>query len=1076
MKSLFNTLFAPDESWRRKSILVLIMMLFGVLPLLAQNVEIKGTVYDGLTKEPLPGVNIMVEGNNAFGTSTDKDGKYTLNVPSTDVTLVFSFIGYTSQNINIQGRTLIDVTLEMASTELGEVVAIGYGNVRKKDITGSVSSVKGKDLELIPVSSAVEALTGKMAGVQITTTEGSPDAQIMIRVRGGGSITQDNSPLYIVDGFPVNSISDISASTIQSIDVLKDASSTAIYGSRGANGVIIITTKEGQEGKVNVNYNSYYGFKKFANRLNSLSVNDYVHWQYENALLVDDLPSYEKYFGQYQDIDLYANQPANDWYSQVFGRIGNTLNHDLNINGGSDKFKYSFGFAELKGKEIMLGSDFKRDNLSLKLDHKATKKIDLSFSMRYYNTTINGSGAIEQSNATPTDARLKQTMIYRPIPLTGLSDYSDEEISSSFINPIDNVWDNDRQQNRKNFNMGGSFNWKILDGLAWRTDLGLDNYEYLNHQFYGTTTYYVKNTPAATYQKLPAAILTSLNRTSFRNTNTINYDFKKLLDGTEHNLKFLVGHEMIVTQSGTLTSTIHGYPSFFTSNEAFKLTTQGFAASIDNSYSPDDKMLSFFGRANYDFKGRYLLSATYRADGSSKFLKGNQWGYFPSVAVAWRISEESFMQSFSSVLSNLKLRLSYGTAGNNNIPAGQIAQTFNSSITTYINGVSSIWNPSTIMANPDLKWETTYTRNLGLDFGFFKNRLSGSMEFYKNTTKDLLINFLIPGSGYTSQYRNMGETENKGFELTVDWVAINEKDYGLNLGFNVGFNKNKINSLGVMNDFGQASSWASTEIGNDYRIAVGGSVGEMLGYSSDGRYEVSDFQNYDVLTDTWVLNAGVADNSAVIGKIRPGSMKLKDLTGDGFVNADDISLIGDANPKHTGGFNISGRAYGFDLSAVFSWSVGNDVYNANKIEFSTARYQYWNMTDNMAIGERWNNIDADGNLVNDPALLESMNANTTMWSPYMTRRVFSDWAVEDGSFLRLKTLSLGYTIPSSLTKKVRIQNLRFYATCYNVFILTNYSGFDPEVSTRRATALTPGVDYSAYPKSRQVIFGINLTF
>ena len=1076
MKSLFKTLFAPDDFWRKKNILVLMMMLFSVLPVFAQNVEIKGTVTDNLTKEPLPGVNIKVDGNSTLGTVTDIDGKYLIKVPTGDVTLVFSFIGYTTQSIAVQGRALIDVALDMASTELGEVIAIGYGKARKRDITGSVASVKGQDLQRIPVASAVEALTGKMAGVQVTTTEGSPDAQVTIRVRGGGSITQDNSPLYIVDGFPVNSISDISSATIQSIDVLKDASSTAIYGSRGANGVVIITTKEGQEGKVSVNYNSYYGFKKVANRLSSLSVDDYVHWQYENALLAKDLPSYEKYFGQYQDIDLYANQPANDWYKQVFGRIGNTYNQDLSISGGSDKFRYSFSFAELKDKEIMLGSNFKRNNLSLKLDHKASKKIDLSFSVRYSNTEVNGGGAIEQTNATPTDARVKQTMIYRPISLSGLNDYTDEEIAGSFINPIDNVWDNDREQQRKIFNLSAGINYKILDELVWRTDVGLDNYENQDNRFYGLTTYYVKNTPAAVNQKKPAAILAFTTRNSLRNTNTLNYNFKKIFSGTDHTLKLLVGHEMLMTTSGVLTSTIHGYPTFFTSNEAFKLTTQGFAASTDNTFNPDDKMVSFFSRLNYDFKGRYILTATYRADGSSKFSKGNQWGYFPSISAAWRISDEPFMQSISSILSNLKLRASYGTAGNNNILSGQIVQSFTSSVTTYLNGVSSIWTPASLMANPNLKWETTITKNLGLDFGFFKNKLSGTIEVYKNTTTDLLMRFPVAGTGYEFQFRNMGETQNKGIEITMDWVAIDKKDYGLNIGFNISFNKNEINSLGIMQQYGAASSWASTEIGSDYWIRVGGSVGKMYGFKSDGRYEVSDFSGYNAVTDTWTLNPGVANDASVIGTVRPGSMKLKDITGDGIVNGDDNSVIGDANPISIGGFNINGRFYGFDLSAAFSFSVGNDIYNANKIEYTTARYQYRNMIDIMATGNRWNNVDDAGNLVNDPATLAAMNENTTMWSPYMSRHVFSDWAVEDGSYLRLKTLSLGYTVPSSLTKKVNIQSLRIFASCYNVFILTNYSGFDPEVSTRRSNPLTPGVDYSAYPKSRQLIFGINLSF
>jgi TonB-linked SusC/RagA family outer membrane protein len=521
---------------------------------------------------------------------------------------------------------------------------------------------------------------------------------------------------------------------------------------------------------------------------------------------------------------------------------------------------------------------------------------------------------------------------------------------------------------------------------------------------------------------------------------------------------------------------IWGFPTTYTSDQAYKLVSQGFSNRYTNTYNPDDKLLSFFGRVNYDFKNRYLFTATLRADGSSKFLKGNRWGYFPSAALAWKISEEEFMKGISSTLDLLKLRFSYGTAGNNNIPANQIAQIFNSGNSSWINGFTSFWAPSIIMANPDLKWETTYTRNLGLDYGLFKSRLNGNIELYYNTTKDLLINFLVSGTGYNSQYRNMGETENKGLEFTLNWAIIDKEKYGLNFGFNIGFNRNRIVSLGTMNDFGQATGWASTEIGNDYWIAKGGSVGQMYGYQVEGRYEVSDFSGYDAVSDTWTLNPGVVTDKDVIGTVRPGSLKLRDNTDDGAVTVADCKVIGNANPKNTGGFNIDSRFYGFDLSAAFSWSYGNDIYNANKVEYTTGRYQFRNMIDIMADGKRWTNVDADGNLVNDPTTLAAMNANTTMWSPYMTRHVFSDWAVEDGSFLRLNTLSLGYSLPSEIVKKVNIQNVRIYASAYNVFILTKYSGFDPEVSSRRNTVLTPGLDYSAYPKSRQLIFGLNLTF
>jgi len=1077
MTELINeTRKTPGRKFNCRWVLLIFALMLPAISAYSQNITVKGTATDAQTGEVLIGVNVVIKGT-LQGKTTDVNGQYILNNCPQDAILTFSYIGYTSVDVGVQGRSVVDIRLEAASSQLDEVVVIGYGTAKKKDITGSVSSVQGIDIARIPVSTAAEAMTGKMAGVQVVTTEGSPDADINIRVRGGGSITQDNSPLYIVDGFPVNSISDIPGSTIQSIDVLKDASSTAIYGARGANGVIIVTTKGGSEGKVKVNYNAYYGFKKVADHLNSLSVEDYMKWQYEYSLLSGNQSNYEKYFGLYQDIDLYNGQPKTNWYDQVFGQIGRTFSQDLNVTGGTDKLRYAFGYAGLNSKEIMLGSEYKRNNFSLKIDNNPTERVQLSFSVRYSDTKIYGAGGTDQAGGTPTDSRVKQTMIYVPIPFKFLGNYGDEELSTSMVNPLENVRDNDRQQLRQRYNLAGSFSWKILTDLELKTEAGLDSYINNDDRFYGITTYYVKNTPSATYQNMPALESNESRDLSLRNTNTLNYDFRQIFNNQAHSLKLLLGQEVIVTTSNNLFNQVWGFPTFFDSNQAYKLVSQGFSNRYTNTYDPDNKLLSFFGRANYDFKGRYLLSATFRADGSSLFSKGHQWGYFPSAAVAWRISEEEFMKSISSTVSNLKLRFSYGTAGNNNIPPNQITQIFTAGTSSWINGFSTFWSPSTVMANPDLKWETTYTRNLGLDFGLFRNRISGSVELYKNTTKDLLINFPVSGTGYNTQFRNMGETENKGLEFSFNTVVIDKEKYGLNIGFNIGFNRNKIISLGTMNDFGQATGWASTEIGNDYWIAKGGSVGQMYGYKSDGRYETSDFSGYNAATDIWTLNEGVADDKGVIGTVRPGSMKLKDLNGDGVITVADCSVIGNANPKHTGGFNLDGRFYGFDLSAVFSWSYGNDIYNANKIEYSTGRYQFRDMINDMADGTRWTNLDpVAGVIVNDPATLEAMNANTTMWSPYMTRHVFSDWAVEDGSYIRLNTLSLGYTIPQELVKKVHLQNLRLYVSAYNVFTLTNYTGFDPEVSARRNTPLTPGVDYSAYPKSRQLLFGINLSF
>lgn len=1067
-----------------RTVLLFFLVTMISLSVSAQNVTVKGTVTDK-TGETVIGASVVEKGNTANGTITDIDGNFSLSVPS-NATLVFSYVGMTTQEIAVKGQQTINVVLADDAQALEEVVVIGYGSVKRKDLTGSVATVNSEVLAAVPVASATEALTGKMAGVQITTTEGSPDAEMKIRVRGGGSITGDNTPLFIVDGFPVESISDIPASDIEDITVLKDASSTAIYGSRGANGVILVTTKSGKEGKVNVSYNAYYSWKKIAKTLDVLSPTDYAKWQYELALLKNggddpDLSSYEDYFGAYTDIDMYDSMAANDWQDLTFGRTGNTFNHSLNINGGSDKIKYAFSYNHMNDKAIMEGSSYKRDNFSLKLNTKPVKNVTLDFSARYSETDILGGGANDVTSTYDSDKRLKYSVIYTPVPLKNLNSGagSDDDDLGNLYHPLTSITDNDRERERKTLNMSAALGWEIIDGLKVKTEVGYDDYRNNDQRYWGLTTYYVKNVPADGLKEKPAAEFADTYRHKFRNTNTVSYDFSKLFSNDKHHLNALAGHEWIITKSKVLTNTVHGFPESFTAEDAWKYSSQGTPFTIDNFINPDDKLLSYFGRVNYDFDSKYLLSATFRADGSSKFSKGNQWGYFPSAAVAWRVSSEPFMESTHGWLDDLKLRFSYGTAGNNNIPSGQMNLNYKSTATGWINGFSNYWAASKNMPNPDLKWETTITRNIGLDFTVLGGKLNGSVEAYLNTTKDLLIQFPVAGTGYDYQYRNMGETENRGVEASINWTIVNKKDWGISLNANIGFNKNEIKDLGIMNDFGAETYWASSEIGYDFWIAKGGSVGQMIGYRSAGRYEVSDFEGYDSEKEAWILKEGVPDASSVVGDLRPGSMKLANIDGseDNLISASDREIIGDANPTCTGGFALNAYAFGFDLSANFNYSIGNDVYNANKIEYTqTGKYQYRNMIDIMAEGKRWTNLNEDGTLCNDPAKLAEMNANTTMWSPYTKQMVFSDWAVEDASFLRLNTLTLGYTLPKTLTQKAHIQNLRFYVTAYNVFCLTDYSGYDPEVSAIRKTNLTPGVDYSAYPKSRQFVVGVNLNF
>ncbi|QXU41568.1 TonB-dependent receptor [Pedobacter sp. D749] len=1040
----------------------------------AQNRQLTGTVKDKKDGQTLIGVSVALAGTKN-GTSTDANGIFKISIPANGAVLTFTYIGYKTKNVTVTNETKLSVTLDEDANNLEEVtVNVGYGTVRKKDLTGAVGSVGADVIAAAPVSSALEAIQGRVAGINISSSEGSPDAQINVRVRGGGSITGDNSPLYIVDGFPVTSIADIAPQDIESIDVLKDASSTAIYGARGANGVILVTTKNSKDGKTNITYNVFGGTRKVAKKLDVLSASDYVHWQYERALLDGSITDYTQYFGNYQDIDLYNNIAENDWQDLSFGRTGTTFNQNLSITGGSDKTKYSLSHSFVSDKAIMQMSDFKRQNINFKLTHKLYSSLALDFGFRYADTKTNGGGTNEQNEKSSADSRLKYAILYPPFPVPGLTASTETNDEFNLYNPLVAISDNDQYAHRKAYNINGAATYEIIDNLKLRSEVGYDGLRNDQDRFYGITTYYVKN--LADYPNLPTLNSMNSTRNSFRNTNTLNYSFNKIL-GQNHNLNVLLGQEFIKTEQNTLTTEVHGFPKTFGFEQTRVLTTQGKAAIIDNNFQPDDKLFSFFGRANYDYKGKYLLSATFRADGSSKFSAVNHWGYFPSVSAGWRISQEDFMKDTKSWLTDLKLRGSYGAAGNNNIPAGQITQSFMNFNTTWINGFNNYWAASKIMANPDLKWETTVTRNIGLDFSLFNSKVTGTIDAYLNKTKDLLILFPVGGTGYDAQYRNLGQTQNKGLEFSVNWNAIKEKNFDLTVNANISFNRNKVISLGSVKNINGTSGWASTEVGVDYLVEEGASIGRIYGYKSAGRYEVSDFTGYDATSGKWTLKPGVVDATSFVGTVRPGTMKIEDISGDGKIDLSDRSIIGNTNPLNTGGFSLNSRIYNFDLGAYFNWSYGNDVYNANKIEYtSTSKYASRNLISVMESGQRWTNLKADGTISNDPAELTAMNANTTLWSPYTKTFVLSDWAVEDGSFLRLSTLTLGYTLPEKISSKLKMKKLRFYASAYNLWLWTNYSGFDPEVSTRRNTPLTPGVDYSAYPRSKSFVFGLNVNF
>ena len=1076
--------------------LFLVLLCLGAAWSLNAQTTVKGVVTDD-AGEPLVGASVVVEGTQ-IGTMTGLDGDYSIAVPAGAVNLVVSFIGLETKTVAISGSN-VDVVLRADQNYLDEVVVVGYATVKRRDLLGSVSSVSSEKIAEQPVNNISQALSGKMAGVSVTTTEGDPDADIKIRVRGGGSITQSTAPLYIVDGFPMESISDIPASEIKSIDVLKDAFSTAIYGSRGANGVIIVTTKDADKGqKVTVKLNSYYGLKRMANKnaIRPMDVENFVKFQYENALLQNSVSSkYDPYFGSFSDIDQYTGMVGNDWIDGVFGRGGSTFATDFSVSGSGEGVNWTLGYAHIGDKAIMVGSDYVRDNLNFKTKFKTSKRTSIDASIRYSRVNVNGAGAnsLNDKGTNAGNGRLKHAVQYSPIPVNTLSIEDDEaEAYGDNVRPFTAIADNDSKRLRTSFNANAAFNWEIVDDLKLKIEGGMEDWRQSDDRFYGMST-----KVSAQDSKVPGTPSSNhieIFRTRYRNTNTLNYDFKNLIQNDDHQLTAMVGEELTVTKSNTLDLMVDGFPKFFSAQQAWYFMSQASGLSLSdgsvtnnttlsNAYAANDVLLSFFGRVNYDYKHRYMLGATLRADGSSKFA--HPWGYFPSAAVAWTISNEDWMAGSRGWLDLLKLRYSFGTAGNNNIPVGQLSKEYASTGTAWLSTTGNIVTPKKtdgkiVMNNPDLRWETTITHNIGLDFGLFKGHLNGSIEVYQNDTKDLLINFPISGAGYSSQYRNAGSIRNRGAELTINAPIISKKDFGLNFSGNISYNQNMVTSLAGLENIPWASGWASSEIAADYIVQEGQPMGNMYGFENDGFYTVNDFEGY--IDGKWVLKEGVADDSEIIGAnyLRPGALKLKNTDGseDNKVTNSDMSIIGNAMPDFTGGFSLSGYFKGFDFSANFNYVIGNQIYNANKIEFTSSRkYFNRNLLDMMDVDNRWTNVDWEtGEIINDAETLSRINAGKTMWNPTIQKAVFSDWAVEDGSFLRLQSATIGYTFPEALTSRISLKTARVYVTGTNLFCLTKYSGYDPEVDTRRKSPLTPGVDYSAYPKSIGFVAGVNLTF
>ncbi len=1034
-----------------------------------QKKEISGSVKDE-NGNPLPGVSVVLKGTTT-GTVTDAAGNYTFQVPLNAQTLAFSFVGMKSQEIQIGNKTVINVVMAEETMGIEEVVAIGYGTVKRKDLTGPVSSVSGQALKDIPVTSASQAIAGRMPGVQVTRTEGSPDAEIKIRVRGGGSLTQDNSPLFIVDGFPVNNINDIAPTDIESIDVLKDASSTAIYGARGANGVILITTKSGGEGKGKVSYNTYFGVKEITKILDVLDPYEYVLWQYERF---NTTVGFQSRYGDFRDYDLYKQMEGTNWQEKCLGETGTSMYHNISASGGTKNNKYQISLTRNDEKEIMVGSGFSRTNFSIRTSHSINNWLSVELNTRLSDTYIKGAG-------TSANHRLFHMVMFRPV--NGLVDFTDAddaiELSNMILDPYKQTIDDYKRNKQLNFYFNGNLIIKISKNLNYRLEYGSMYGGNTSDQFYGTN-----NGSTYLYGWSPMASITKTDIRSYRLANILNYSKRNFLPGS--NMNVTLGQELNSYAYKALVMSSKYFSKLITPESALINMGLGTADPNKTSEAPDNNVSSFFGRVNYDYKGKYLASATFRADGSSKFAPGNQWGYFPSAGLAWRIIEEGFLGSVKNKLSDLKLRASFGMAGNNRISDDAWKKTFY--LTTgglFADGdgenakATAIMNPNSILSNPELKWETTITRNLGVDIGFFKQRLSGSVELYKNTTKDLLVKATVPASsGYKSQWQNIGQTSNKGIEIVLNGTIIEKKDFRLSASFNIGINRNHIDKLG------EVKSWEELNIlyGNltltDFYVNEGGQIGQMYGFVTDGMYSFDDFY---YANGTYTLKEGVANDNSIVypARFMPGALKLKDQNGDFVIDNNDKVIVGNANPKHTGGFNLTAQMKGFDISTFFNWVYGNDIYNANK-SFYTSTYSStpnMNSLEIMNYSNRFSYLNKEtGKIVMDPIELAEINEDATIWANGNMYQPLHSWAIEDGSFLRLNTVTIGYTLPQSWLKKLSINKLRVYGSAYNVWTWTNYTGFDPEVDTQRSTPLTPGVDWNAYPKSRSFNIGLNVEF
>ena len=1082
---------------------------------LAQTIA-KGQVFDS-TSEPVIGATVVEKGDPKNATVTDFDGNFSLTLKNAK-TVVISYIGMVSQEVAASQN--MKVTLQDDNAALEEVVVIGYTSKARKDLTGSVGSVSGAKLAAVPVTSAAVALQGKISGVQVTTVDGQPGADVNIRVRGGTSVTQSNEPLYIVDGFQVDNINDIPPTDIASIDILKDASLTAIYGSKGGNGVVVVTTKSAKEGKVQVSFNANLNISHLAKTLDIMNAQDFVNYQYQWHAAAGTRNSNAKFFrsnfGNPYDLDMYSTLPSHDWQDEVMGETPVNYSANVTIGGGSEKVKFNLSLTNSEDKGIILGSGVRRTNLNMKTNVQLSDKLSMQYNPKFTFRRDNGAGGSHIGTGGIIDV-----LKYRPT--NGLREFGyidpayadpNEEELFTYTNPKSDIAINQLIKHSYTYTNGLAFDWKPLKGLTLRTEATLGLGWTDNNRFYGALTSTGKNN-----NNLPVAQITNTRRFSYVWTNTAVYNFSVK---DTHNWSFLLGQEIQDSQTTTTYIQSLYFPRNFTAREAWNNMSFGTAYGDRTELSTANRTASFFGQANYNYKHRYLLSATFRADGSTKFAPGYQWGYFPSVSGAWVISEEPFMKNIEWI-SQLKLRAAIGLVGNNNIANDmwRILYSINSNGGPGFGEQTQYGekyygnNGGAKFSNEEIKWETTITRNLAADISLFNGRVTITPEVYWNTTRDLLYDSYLDSTlGYTSQQQNIGQVTNKGIEFSISGDILQGKDYVLSANINFGLNKKKIDKLNGTDDvlWYQNDNWKSSY--NDYCLKVGDEVGLIYGFVYDGLYQFDEFyfdplNNYQAVPwGSAAADNGTSSNCAprqdgyitVINDISgssnsgiatlPGKIKFKDLDGDGRITENDRTVIGNTNPKVQGGFGLSGQWKDFDFTANFTYMLDFDINNATAYTLSASesnKNNFYNVLKDFRNGWQYNDIDGSitgtkGDIlykiyyVDDCVnLYKKANEGRDLWNPTdVTKKITHSYFIEDGSFLRCSDITLGYTLPKNLTQKIGLSKARFYVSASNLFILTGYSGYDPEVDIQ--TGLTCGMDYNRYPRARSFVFGTNITF